>query len=60
MARAARVRGERLQVGEVGVVEALGVVGVAADGGQDLREVLGGLQRAAVGGRVHPDREDAA
>ena len=57
--RAARVGGQRLQVGEVGVVEALGVVGVTPDGGVDLREVLGRLQRRAVGRRVHADGEDA-
>ena len=53
--RAARMGGQRAQVGEVGVVEAGGVVGVAADRRADLREGLGGGQRGAVG-RRRPSR----
>ena len=40
---AALVRGERLELGEVGVVEAGRLVRVPADRGVDLREALGGL-----------------
>jgi hypothetical protein len=41
------MRGERLELGEVGIVKAGGRVGVAPDRRVDLREVLGGRQRRA-------------
>ena len=40
------------QLGEVGVVEALCLVGVPADRRQHLRKALGGLERLAAGDRV--------
>ncbi len=57
---AALVRGERAQLGEVGVVEAPRRVGMAPDRGVDLREGLGRGQRGAAGGAVDADREHAA
>ena len=55
---APRVRGQRLQLGEVGVVEPGRAVRVAADRGVHLREVLGGLERRAARRAVGPDRDD--
>ena len=57
--QAAVVGRQRPQLGEVGVVEAAGGVGVPADRGVDLGEVLGRGQRRAAGGAVDADREDA-
>ncbi len=52
---AALVRGQRAQLGQVGVVEARRVVRVAADRRVHLREGLGRGQRRAAGGAVDAD-----
>ena len=51
------MRGERPQLGEVGVVEAGGLVRVATDRRVHLREVLGGGQRGPARGAVGADGE---
>ncbi len=56
--QAAIVGRQRTQLGEVGVVEAAGGVGMATDRGVDLGKVLGGGQRRPAGGPVDTDRED--
>ena len=56
---AARVLRELGELGRRRVVEALGAVGVAAEGGVDLLEALGGGERGAAALGVHADREDA-
>ncbi len=55
---AARMGGQRLELGQVGVVEAGGRVGMPADGGVDLREVLGRSQGCPAAGAVEADGED--
>ena len=56
---AALVRGQRAQLGQVGVVEALGRVRVAADRRVHLGKVLGRRERRAAGGAVDADRQHA-
>ena len=55
----ALVRCQSAQLGQVGVVEALGGVGVAANGGVHLREVLSGCKRSAAGEPVDTHGEHA-
>ena len=55
---AAGVGSERLEVGQLGVIEARGLVGVAADRRVDLGKGVGGRQRLAVGLRVGTDGHD--
>ena len=51
------VRGQRVQLGEIGVVEAGRPVRVPADRGVDLGKVLGRRERGAARGTVGPDRQ---
>jgi hypothetical protein len=53
-----RVAGQADQLGRVLVAEAGGVVGMAADAGEDSLVALGGVDRDLVGVRPEPDRED--
>jgi hypothetical protein len=55
---AARVGGERLEFGELAIVEGSRVVRVVADDGVDLREQLGRCQGEPRGGGVGPDGGD--
>ena len=57
---AALVGRQRLELGQVGVVEAGRAVGMAADRRADLREGLGRRQRRAARRAVHPDRQHPA
>ncbi len=55
---AALVRGERAQFGQIGAVEALGRVGMAADRRIHLGKSLGGGERGTARSTVDADRED--